>query len=281
MSIRTDLALESAAAYSGIAQQIRGSYFRITDIRIESDQHGAAIGKPKGHYLTLETTALHRHNPHFAQLAEELAAELMPFLPENGLVLVAGLGNRSITPDALGVLVAERLFVTRHLQYALSATEFEPFASLRPVSAIATGVMGQTGMESAELLSAVCEKIKPACVVVIDALACAALERLGRTIQICDSGIAPGSGVENCRKEISQRTLQIPVVAIGVPTVVDLQTVAESLLQTELPPLQQENWMVTPREIDQLIQNAADLLLCGLQLALYPELSFEEVSALL
>lgn len=280
MAIRTDLAVESASGVSGIHHQQRGEWFQITDICIDSDQHGAAIGKPKGHYLTLETTALHRHNPNFAQLAQELAKELSSFLPRDGLVLIAGLGNRSITPDALGVLVAERLFVTRHLRTELSETEFATFAELRPVSAIATGVMGQTGMESAELISAVCQETAPACVVVIDALACAALERLGTTIQICDSGISPGSGVENRRREISQRTLSIPVVAVGVPTVVDLHTAAEGLLQTELPPTQ-NNMMVTPRDIDQLVQNAADLLICGLHLALYPQLTFEEVVSLL
>lgn len=281
MSVRTDLAVESLTAAAAIEPKQRGTYFQITEVTISNAEQAAAVGKPEGHYLTLETAALHRHNPQFPQLAEELGRELRAFLPESGLVLVAGLGNRSITPDALGVLVAERMFVTRHLQHALSETDFEVFANLRPVSALTTGVMGQTGMESAELLAAVCEKTKPAYVVVIDALACAALERLGCTIQICDSGIAPGSGVENCRKEISARTMQVPVVAIGVPTVVDLHTAAEGMLQQELPPMQQENWMVTPREIDELVQHAADLILCGLELALYPELSFEEVSALL
>ena len=214
MSVRTDLAVESLTAAAAIEPKQRGTYFQITEVTISNAEQAAAVGKPEGHYLTLETAAFHRHNPQFPQLAEELGRELRAFLPEKGLVLVAGLGNRSITPDALGVLVAERMFVTRHLQHALSETDFEVFANLRPVSALTTGVMGQTGMESAELLAAVCEKTKPACVVVIDALACAALERLGCTIQICDSGIAPGSGVENCRKEISARTMQVPVVAI-------------------------------------------------------------------
>lgn len=280
MAIRTDLALESASDFSGMHQVTRGKWFQITDIRIDTDAHGAAIGKPKGRYLTLETTALHRHNPHFQQLAEELAKEFSIFLPKSSSVLIAGLGNRSITPDALGCLVAERLFVTRHLQKELSETEYAPFADLRSVSAIAPGVMGQTGMEAAELLSAICQKTKPDCVIVIDALACAALERLGTTIQICDSGIAPGSGVENCRKEISHHTLQTPVIAVGVPTVVDLHTAAEGLLHATLPPVQ-ENMIVTPREIDQLIQNAADLLICGLHLALYPQLEFEEIISLL
>ena len=286
MSVRTDLAVESLTAAAGLwPKQAR------IPIRGHGAQPGDGVGRAalvlcarqniRAHFGAARRPPPPRHNPQFPQLAEELGRELRAFLPESGLVLVAGLGNRSITPDALGVLVAERMFVTRHLQHALSETDFEVFANLRPVSALTTGVMGQTGMESAELLAAVCEKTKPACVVVIDALACAALERLGCTIQICDSGIAPGSGVENCRKEISARTMQVPVVAIGVPTVVDLHTAAEGMLQQELPPMQQENWMVTPREIDELVQHAADLILCGLELALYPELSFEEVSALL
>ena len=141
MSVRTDLAVESLTAAAAIEPKQRGTYFQITEVTISNAEQAAAVGKPEGHYLTLETAALHRHNPQFPQLAEELGRELRAFLPESGLVLVAGLGNRSITPDALGVLVAERMFVTRHLQHALSETDFEVFANLRPVKSEGQAVL--------------------------------------------------------------------------------------------------------------------------------------------
>ena len=147
------------------------------------------------------------------------------------------------------------------------------------MSAIAGGVMGQTGIESAELIRAVCAEIKPSAVIAADALACSDVSRLGTTIQICDSGISPGSGVANARRELSEKQLGIPVIAVGVPTVVDMHTIVRSLTdptyEAELP-----NMMVTPRDVDRLTERASQLIAFGINLALHPSLSFEDVRGL-
>ncbi|MBQ8513838.1 MAG: GPR endopeptidase [Ruminococcus sp.] len=284
MQIRTDLALErmgsnQTGGLPGIHSTIRGDAFRITDIRIDDDKSGERIGKPAGRYLTLETAALSRFSDRYQDMAEEFAAELSAFLPEEGTVLVVGLGNRAITPDALGPRTAGKVLATRHLKSELMEGEADFLTSLRPVSVLTSGVLGQTGMETAEIVSAVCRKIEPSAVVAVDALACADLERLGTTIQMCDSGICPGSGVNNRRKELSRRTLGAPVIAVGVPTVVDLHTVVEGFTGQSVP-AGRPNLMVTPRDIDRLIDHAAGMISCGINLALHPELTFADAESL-
>lgn len=281
-SIRTDLAVErtaAAPALPGIHQETRGNVFSITEIRIQNDVCGAPIGKPAGRYVTLEAEALNRNHARYQEMAEELAQELQPFLPEEGCVFVAGLGNRAITPDALGPRVASKVLATRHLQTALSEEELSYLPQLRPVCVLAGGVLGQTGMESAELLEAVCKQIKPAAVVAIDALACAELSRLGTTIQMSDSGISPGSGVANHRAELSERTLGVPVIAVGVPTVVDLHTAVQCIYGRQVPE-DKPNMMVTPRDVDRLIDHAGDLVACALNMALHPGMTFSQAEGL-
>ncbi len=283
MQIRTDLAMERIGdentAQNGIHSTIRGNFFQITDIRIDDDLSGRKIGKPAGRYLTLETSALSRFSDHYQSMAEEFAAELSHFLPKEGTVLVVGLGNSAITPDALGPRTAGKVLATRHLKSELNAGEADFLTTLRPVSVLTSGVLGQTGMETAEIVSAVCRKIEPSAVIAVDALACAALSRLGTTIQMCDSGICPGSGVDNRRKELSRRTLGVDVIAVGVPTVVDLHTVVESLTDQTVSP-DRPNLMVTPRDIDRLIDHAAGMISCGINLALHPELTFADAESL-
>lgn len=281
MNIRTDLALEGVDAEQireGITRTTRGSAFSITEIRIQEDRHGAPIGKKKGRYITLEAGALSRFSGRYEDMAQELAKELRQFLPP-GHVLVVGLGNSQITPDALGPQAANQVLATRHLKTELG--EEDPFlAGLRPVSVLAGGVLGQTGIESAELVQALQGRLCPAAIIAVDALACSELNRLGTTIQISDAGISPGSGVQNKRKELSAGTLGIPVLAVGVPTVVDMGTIVESL--TGAPPKQEApNMMVTPRDIDKLTQRAAGLIACGINLALHPQLSMEDVECLM
>lgn len=281
-SIRTDLAVERTAAapkLPGITQETRGEFFSTTEIRIKNDTCGAPIGKPAGRYVTLEADALNRTNAAYPQMAEELAQELMQFLPQEGCVFVAGLGNRAITPDALGPRVATKVLATRHLQTALSEEERSFLPELRSVCVLAGGVLGETGMESAELLEAVCKQIHPDAVVAVDALACAELSRLGTTIQMSDSGISPGSGVANHRAELSKRTLGVPVVALGVPTVVDLHTAVQGIYGKSVPP-GRPNMMVTPRDVDRLIDHAGDLLACALNMALHPGMTFEQAESL-
>lgn len=281
-SIRTDLAVEctaAAPALPGITQQTRGTYFSTTEICIKNDTCGAPIGKPAGRYVTLETDSLNRSHENYAQMAQELAEELKAFLPAEGCVFVAGLGNRAITPDALGPRTAAKVLATRHFSQAMTEEERSCLPELRPVCVLAGGVLGQTGMESAELIHAVCREVQPAAVVTVDALACAELSRLGTTIQMSDSGISPGSGVANHRRELSQRTLGIPVIALGIPTVVDLHTAAQSIYGRPVPK-GQPNMMVTPRDVDRLIDHTGDLLACALNMALHPGMSFEQAESL-
>ncbi len=281
---RTDLAVEQtdkAESYPGITVQERGRAFRITDITIDSDDHGKVIGRGKGRYLTLESADLHHATPQLREQAAELAEELRQFIPE-GAVLVAGLGNADITPDAIGPETAGRVLATRHLRRELTdnAPDTAFLRGLRQVSVLANGVLGQTGIETAELIAALRQTVDPACVIAIDALACSDLRRLGTTVQISDAGISPGSGVQNRRAELSCRTLGVPVIAVGVPTVVDLHTVVTQAADGHADLQHVPNMMVTPRNIDELLHHAARLLALSLNLALHPQFSFEDAEAL-
>lgn len=307
LSYRTDLALESVRnrnfsedpenpenlkfsqfSKSRITQHVRGECFRITEIMIPDEDAGAPLGKPAGRYITLESEPLSGFSDQYEQMSLELAGEIRALLPETGGILVAGLGNASITPDALGVRVTEKVLATRHLQEELSAQDQDDFLrQLRPVSVIAGGVMGQTGIESAEFLKAVAGLVRPSAILAIDALACSDLGRLGTTIQIADTGIAPGSGVANPRKALNQENFGIPVIGIGVPTVIGLQAISENLQNSgeslENPaeiPEEFSGMMVTPRDVDRLISQSAYLLACGINLALQPNLTYTDVAGL-
>ena len=279
MQNRTDLALEQAESLpgaEGITKTERGTAFRITEIVIDSDEHGAVIGRGKGRYLTLE---MQDGQSDFQAQAEELAAEFGAFIPE-GPVLVTGLGNADITPDALGPETAGKVLATRHLRAELSENDPDTafLRDMRPVSVLANGVLGQTGIETAELIRALTDTVQPKCVIAVDALACSDLGRLGCTVQISDAGISPGSGVQNRRAELSARTLGIPVIAVGVPTVVDLHTIVQQgggEMPESLP-----NMMVTPRDIDRLLHHAARLIAAGINGALHPHLSLADLEAL-
>lgn len=281
MAFRSDLAVEQItpdSLPSGVSVSSRGEAFEITEIVISDDSCRDTLGKGKGRYITLESGELSRFSDDYESMARELADELSRFIPE-GEVLVAGLGNRDITPDAIGPRIAEKVLATRHLRDELGEDEEGFLTSLRRVSSFAGGVMGQTGIETAEMIQAICGEIKPSAVIVADALACSDISRLGTTIQISDSGISPGSGVSNARKELSQAQLGVPVIAVGVPTVVDMHTIVRSLtgsdINSELP-----NMMVTPRDIDRLTERASQLIAFGINLALHPSLSFSDVRGL-
>ena len=281
MAFRTDLALELAdreKIQEGITRTIRGKAFKITEIVIEDDKYGKNIGKGKGRYITLEGESLSALSDNYREMTEEFAQEVKKILGDSeGQVLIVGLGNDDITPDALGPLSASGVMATRHLKTELAEDEF--LSNLRGVSVLLSGVLGTTGIESAEIVKAITEKIKPDIIIVIDALACSELSRLGKTIQISDAGISPGSGVENKRKELSQRTLGVPVIAIGVPTIIDMHTIVEELtgkrVNNNMP-----NMMVTPKDIDQLVSHASRLISTGLNLALQPALDFDDAAEL-
>lgn len=280
MSLRTDLAVETAAmntAFSdklpeGITRIRRGSAFSITEINVENDECGSRIGKRKGRYITLEAPRLSHISDRYRDMVYELCTEIRSFVKDRKKILVAGLGNDDITPDALGPCTASGVMATRHLREQEPDDEF--LQGMRDVSVLLTGVMGTTGIETAEIIRAVLEKTNPELIIVIDALACSSPERLGTTVQISNTGISPGSGVENKRTEISERTLGIPVIAVGVPTIIDIHTVIESVtgVQTDenLP-----NMMVTPKNIDILIRHASRLIATGINMALQPSLDFD------
>ena len=282
MSIRTDLAVESinpqAAKLEGITQNVRdGVGCDITEVIVETDQAGEKIGKGKGKYLTIETDRLSAHPDEFEGMVDCIAAEIVKLAPQSGDVMVIGLGNNDITPDALGPKVISQVLATRHLSQELP--EGHELSGLRSISAIAPGVLGQTGIEVAEIAKAICDKTKPAVVVVIDALACSDIKRLGCTIQLTDTGISPGSGVQNSRKELSKRSLGSPVIAIGVPTVVDMHTIVQSITGKEVDK-SLPNMMVTPRDIDKLIERTAKLVAFSINKAFLPDMSIEDFTAL-
>ena len=281
MEIRTDLALESFSADSlpeSVHLRSRGRAFSITEITIDDDSCLASIGKGKGRYITLEGSSLSRFSDDYKLMAQELSQELSALLPD-GEVLVVGLGNNDITPDAIGPQTAAKVLATRHLSDEPDICGEHFLTSLRRVSAFAGGVMGQTGIETAEVVRAIASELRPSAIIAVDALACTDISRLGTTIQITDTGISPGSGVSNERKELSEKVMGMPVIAVGIPTVVDMHTIVRSLtgksINVELP-----NMMVTPRDIDRLTERASQLLAFGINLALQPTLSFEDVRGL-
>ncbi|MCD7730485.1 MAG: GPR endopeptidase [Oscillospiraceae bacterium] len=284
MSARTDLAVEmidenAKALPKGIRRKLRkSSACSITEIDVTTELAGLRIGKPRGKYITIETDRLSAMPSDFEEQAMNIADEITALIGEGKTSgLIVGLGNSDITPDALGPMVISQIIATRHLRDTLPSDH--EFTSLNPVSAIAPGVLGQTGIETAEIINALCDSIKPQYIIVIDALACSDISRLGSTIQITDTGISPGSGVQNRRKELSETTLNIPVIAVGVPTVVDMHTIAENI--TGSPPDKHlPNMMVTPRDIDSLIERAARLLAYSINKAVQPSLSFADIAAL-
>lgn len=291
---RTDLALEARELWqerTGTVTALPGVEARdsvregitVNTVRILDRRGEQALGKPRGDYITLTLEGLASREEGIFQrsvraVAEELSG-LLRAVPPDGLVLVAGLGNRAITPDAVGPKVHQNTLVTRHLVRQMP----EHFGALRPVASLAAEVMGVTGVESGELVRAVCEKLRPACVVAVDALASRSLKRLCRTVQLADTGITPGSGVGNHRMGLTRDTLGVPVVAVGVPTVVDGATLAADLLGTdELPELEEgRDLLVTPKDIDSLVNDLAKVIGYAISMALQPGISIEELELLL
>ena len=240
-SVRTDLALEARelvgddqAEISGVRYSVRreGSYeVTVSNVEVLDVEGERAMGKPRGRYVTLECPELKENILEAHQeVMEILTRELRSMIPlkEDTKTLVVGLGNRQVTADALGPLAVSGLLVTRHL-YAVAPHELKD--RIRPVSAIAPGVMGQTGVETGEIIAGLVDKVKPDVVVAIDALASRRTSRVNTTIQIADTGVNPGAGVGNFRQELSRKTLGAPVIAIGVPTVVDAATIVSDTIE--------------------------------------------------
>lgn len=287
---RTDLALEAHELWresSGKTTELPGvtardeeeQGFAVHRVTITGEEGSAALGKAPGTYVTVELDGLlRREESAFPRAAGALAALLRPMLPTKGEVLVAGLGNRAITPDLVGPLAAEHTLVTRHLVEQLP----DHFGHFRPVSAIVPGVLASTGMESGVLLRAAVRELAPACVIAVDALASRSVSRLCRTVQLSDTGIVPGSGVGNHRMALDRHTLGIPVISVGSPTVVEASTLITDLLGgTGADSLPGTDLFVTPREVDSRVADLSKVIGYGISMALNPGLTVEELDLLL
>ena len=308
-NFRTDLALERRDLYkkaNNIEDEVDGieteeekvdEDIKITRVKVLNENGENAIGKKEGNYITIDINNLKIAGEEQIQkaseaLTKELKELLKKHIEEQEPLLVVGLGNLYVTPDALGPKVVQDIDVTRHiLQYMPEALD----KNTRPVSAISPGVLGTTGIETLEILKGIVDNIKPKLLIIIDALASRSIERISSTVQIADTGIIPGAGVGNTRKELSIETLGIPVVAIGIPTVVEAATIAADSLDLFIQKVQEQaksndflnqlqeedkyemikevlapndyNFIVTPKEIDELIENMKDIVARGINFA--------------
>lgn len=322
-SERLDLALDAKdLATESYGDQIPGVHshvekdeqMSITTIDVETEEGASSLGKLPGHYITIEVPGLRKKDSDLQdKVATRMARHFSQFLkdihiPKTAKVLIIGLGNWNVTPDSLGPLVVENVLVTRHY-FELVPAQVSP--GYRQVSAIAPGVLGITGIETGEIVQGIVEKSAPDLVIAVDALASRSMERVNTTIQIADTGIHPGSGIGNKRKGLTKDSLGVPVIAIGVPTVVYASTIVNSSIdmliqhfrqQTEntgqilgmldrltaqerlmlvkevLNPLEQD-MLVTPKEIDQFIEDIANIIASGLNAALHEAVDISEVAA--
>ncbi len=287
---RTDLAAEAhqlwqesagrTAALAGVkAADDTAHGFAVHTVTILDQEGAAALGKPQGRYVTLELDGLiRREEDGFSRAVNAVGELLEPMVPEKGLALVVGLGNRAITPDLIGPLAADRTLITRHLVESLP----DHFGHFRPVAALVPGVLATTGVESSALVQAAVRELEPACVIAVDALASRAAQRLCRTVQLADTGITPGSGVGNHRMALDRETLGVPVISVGVPTVVEASTLIMDLLgkedDTDLPG---GDLFVTPREVDSRVADLGRVIGYGISMALNPGLTVEDLDLLL
>ncbi|WP_237266366.1 GPR endopeptidase [Thermoclostridium stercorarium] len=324
--VRTDLALEvheknqenirrsgTATTYpyaEGVEVTEDGNKdIHVTRVRITSPAGEKNIGKPMGNYITLDVPRLKENDRDLYEMTcRAVAFELQQLLKlkENDTVLVVGLGNWNITPDALGPKVVSYLMVTRHLHEYLPEQIDD---GVRPVCAIAPGVLGLTGIETSDIVQGVVNQVRPALVIAIDSLASRKMNRINTTIQIADTGISPGSGVGNRRGELSEKTLGVPVIAIGVPTVVDAATMANDTIELVIDSLMAQsdkgsdfyrmlkemdqnekydlirevlepyggNLVVTPKEMDEVIDRVSKVIANGINLALHRNIGFDDI----
>lgn len=319
INIRTDLAIEATQVCEkdnkgnipGVeVGEHKDGEIKVTSVKIINEVGEKAMGKPKGTYITIDIPEFtHYDAGSMDEVSKVLAQTLTPLfkLEESMTALVVGLGNWNVTPDALGPKVISKLMVTRHLKQLVPDSIDE---GIRPVCAIAPGVLGLTGIETSEIIRGVVEKIKPNLVICIDALASRKMNRVNSTIQIGDTGISPGSGVGNRRMELSEKTLGVPVIAIGVPTVVDAATMAndtidlvldemikasknggqfydmlKSIDKNEKQKMIEEllnpyvgDLMVTPKEVDMVINSLSKIIANGINIALQPALDLDDIN---
>ncbi len=280
-AVRTDLAIELGGVEKGDIKGIEKSCrqegeIKISTVKITSEEGERAINRPVGSYITVEFPPIYKISD-YTTLKNAVVGSLKALLTgKNENLLVAGLGNTEITPDAVGPLTARHILATRHIsgQFAESIG----LKGLKSVSVIAPGVLGQTGIETTELIKGAIDAVKPDAVIVIDALAAMSAERLFRTVQLCDTGISPGSGVKNARRELSEKNLGVPVIAVGVPTVTDADSLAFELTGKE--PEKSCDMFVTPKDADLLVDRISEILSSALNLFLQPEIDGDIISQL-
>ncbi len=285
MQGRTDLALEQKELHRSLPPgvdcvELQKGDAIITKITVKNEAGAVSLKKPIGRYTTIELPTF-SDNLNNEEIMKTSAEALMELIPETGSALIVGLGNRQITPDALGPKSAGDILATGHI-----STELKRVAGIdeiRDVYVLSPGVLGQTGVEVFDLLKALTNQIHPDFLIVIDALASRNLSRLGCTLQMSDTGIEPGAGVGNARREISKKALGLPVIAVGVPTVVDAATLVFDLTGQKFHPdfPRDEQLIVTPREIDLLINRAANLISETVNRALHPKINPEIIRELL
>ena len=281
MNIRTDLAMEAREALGGdaprsVTQQIfQRNGFCLTRVEIQTKEGAEILGKPVGTYTTIEHASL--CNADDAQrdvCAALLTQELRAMLPENvdrGCVLVVGLGNRRVTPDSLGPCAAGHVFVTRHMIEALQITSLEG-VPLQNVCSLSPGVLGVTGIETELVVKSLCRSLRPSCVICIDSLASMKTSRLLSTVQLSDSGISPGSGVGNHNAALDSDSLGVPVIAVGVPTVVYASVIVRDAGADHLALSREDDMLVTPRNIDEATEILSSIIARGINMALQPRL---------
>ena len=303
-NIHTDLAMEareSNSALNGVSEErTDNEHYSVSRIKIDTDEAASALQKSKGLYITIEAPDLVLREPELIKaVTEALSAELTGLIDKggaSGTVLVVGLGNRAVTPDAPGPKTAEKILVTRHIK------QYMPDAipnGVRSVCAVSPGVLGVTGIETMEVIQGIVERSKPSLIIAIDSLSSRRTERIASTIQLCDAGIQPGAGVGNIRSGLDEASLGIPVIAVGVPLVVYASTISRDtigLIASELGLLGNEEkikelaakaisektgeLIVTPKEIDSLIECTSTILADGINMCLFGK-DYAEVRSLI
>ena len=294
MTRRTDLAIEEKELWEQSASQttqMKGikaleqvvDGITITEVDILDEVGAKQLNKPIGKYLTIDLDVLKNKEAEcFTRTVTVLSDQLkkMANLKPKDTVLIVGLGNCAITPDAIGPKTLEHLLITRHLVDSVP----DYFGNHRQVSALAPGVLGITGIESAEVIYGIAQRIKPSCILVIDALASSSLTRVCNTVQLADTGITPGSGIQNARASFTKEKFGVPVIAIGVPTVVSLGTLAaeygeRTYSEAEISKACGNQYMiVTPRDIDAKIEQLAKVLGYCINLALHQQMTLDDIS---
>lgn len=280
-NIRTDLALEAhelskknakhTGELDGVEAEVtEHGHITMTKVKITNENGARELGKAMGNYITIEAPNLKYSLDDYENVCKIIAEELekMTEIKKNSLTLVVGLGNRDITPDALGTDVVSNVMVTHHIKH------MEGFENMNGVCAIVPGVLGTTGIETLEIIKGITERLKPELIIAVDALAAADIRRVSTTIQIADTGIQPGAGVGNNRQGLNEESLGVKVIAIGVPTVIDASTISKVEIPEELAPL-----MVTTKDIDLVIERMSKTVANGINMALHKDWSLRDIES--